>query len=55
MAIRRAVAEADSDEIVLIAGKGHEQGQQFADRTEPFDDAQVVRALLEGGAGASTT
>lgn len=54
-AIRLAVEGAGGDEIVLIAGKGHEQGQQFADRTEPFDDAQVVRALLEGGTGASTT
>ena len=54
-AIRLAVEGAGRDEIVLIAGKGHEQGQQFADRTEPFDDAQVVRALLDGGAGASTT
>ena len=54
-AIRRAVADAGRDEIVLIAGKGHEQGQQFADRTEPFDDAEVVRGLLAGGAGAGTT
>jgi UDP-N-acetylmuramoyl-L-alanyl-D-glutamate--2,6-diaminopimelate ligase len=53
-AIRRAVVDAGPDEIVLVAGKGHERGQQFADRTEPFDDAEVVRGLLDGGTGAGT-
>jgi len=31
---------------VIIAGKGHETGQQFADHTVPFDDREVARALL---------
>ena len=39
-AIHLALAEAKPDDIVLIAGKGHEKEQILADRTIPFDDAQ---------------
>jgi UDP-N-acetylmuramoyl-L-alanyl-D-glutamate--2,6-diaminopimelate ligase len=45
-AISRAVAEAADGDVVLIAGKGHEQGQEFADRTIPFDDREVAREAL---------
>ena len=45
-AIARAVAAADEGDVVVIAGKGHEQGQQFADRTIPFDDREVAREAL---------
>jgi len=31
---------------VVIAGKGHEQGQEYADHTLPFDDRDVVRDEL---------
>ncbi len=31
---------------MLIAGKGHEPGQTFADRTIPFDDREVARDVL---------
>ena len=52
-AIARAVEEAEPGDIVLIAGKGHEQGQQFRDRTVPFDDREVAReALRRLGAAA---
>ena len=48
-AIASAVAEARKDDIVLIAGKGHEQGQiigRGADlRVLPFDDVTVVREV----------
>jgi UDP-N-acetylmuramoyl-L-alanyl-D-glutamate--2,6-diaminopimelate ligase len=42
-AIAEAIRLADADDIILIAGKGHEQGQIIGDRTLPFDDVQVVR------------
>jgi UDP-N-acetylmuramoyl-L-alanyl-D-glutamate--2,6-diaminopimelate ligase len=52
-AIARAVEEAEPGDVVLIAGKGHEQGQQFRDRTVPFDDREVAReALRRLGAAA---
>jgi UDP-N-acetylmuramoyl-L-alanyl-D-glutamate--2,6-diaminopimelate ligase len=45
-AIERAIRAADVGDVVLIAGKGHEQGQEFADRTIPFDDREVARDVL---------
>lgn len=45
-AIRIALAEARAGDIVLLAGKGHEKEQILADRTIPFDDAEVARATL---------
>ncbi|MGQ0668579.1 MAG: UDP-N-acetylmuramoyl-L-alanyl-D-glutamate--2,6-diaminopimelate ligase [Actinomycetota bacterium] len=51
-AIRAAVREARTGDVVVIAGKGHETGQDFADRTVPFDDrdvsAEELRALAKG-------
>jgi UDP-N-acetylmuramoyl-L-alanyl-D-glutamate--2,6-diaminopimelate ligase len=46
-AIARALAEAGSGDTVVIAGKGHEQGQEFAGgRKVPFDDREVAREEL---------
>src|SRR3546814_19806960 len=42
-AIATAIAEAGADDIVLLAGKGHEQGQIVGDRILPFDDVSVAR------------
>ncbi|CAB4872159.1 unannotated protein [freshwater metagenome] len=48
-AIREAVALARPGDVVVIAGKGHEQGQEFAGGvTVPFDDRSVARAALAG-------
>ena len=46
-AIGRAIALAQPRDIVLIAGKGHENYQEFADYTVPFDDIQVARRAIE--------
>jgi UDP-N-acetylmuramoyl-L-alanyl-D-glutamate--2,6-diaminopimelate ligase len=45
-AIRLALAEAREGDVVLLAGKGHEKEQILADRTVPFDDAEVARMVL---------
>ncbi|MDQ3144318.1 MAG: UDP-N-acetylmuramoyl-L-alanyl-D-glutamate--2,6-diaminopimelate ligase [Pseudomonadota bacterium] len=42
-AIGAAMAMADSGDIVLVAGKGHEQGQIVGDQVLPFDDVTVAR------------
>jgi UDP-N-acetylmuramoyl-L-alanyl-D-glutamate--2,6-diaminopimelate ligase len=46
-AIAGAVAKARAGDVVLIAGKGHEDYQILADRTIPFDDREVARAALK--------
>jgi UDP-N-acetylmuramoyl-L-alanyl-D-glutamate--2,6-diaminopimelate ligase len=54
LAIRAALQEAAPGDVVLIAGKGHETGQQFRDRTLPFDDRVVAAEELEAMLGGST-
>jgi UDP-N-acetylmuramoyl-L-alanyl-D-glutamate--2,6-diaminopimelate ligase len=52
-AIALAVEEAGEGDVVVIAGKGHEQGQEFRGHTVPFDDREVARdALRRLGAAA---
>src|SRR5207237_10492099 len=46
-AIDHAIALARPRDIVLIAGKGHENYQEFGDYTIPFDDIQVARRAIE--------
>jgi UDP-N-acetylmuramoyl-L-alanyl-D-glutamate--2,6-diaminopimelate ligase len=46
-AIARAVELARAGDVVVIAGKGAEQGQEFADRTVPFDDRHAAKEALQ--------
>ena len=50
-AIATAIANAEPGDVVVIAGKGHEQGQEFeGGRKIPFDDVTVAREALRGAA-----
>jgi UDP-N-acetylmuramoyl-L-alanyl-D-glutamate--2,6-diaminopimelate ligase len=52
-AISRAIESAGPGDIVVIAGKGHEQGQEFENgRKEPFDDVTEARGALRARLGA---
>jgi UDP-N-acetylmuramoyl-L-alanyl-D-glutamate--2,6-diaminopimelate ligase len=48
-AIRTAIAELRSGDVLLIAGKGHETGQIVGKQVFPFSDHEAVAAALEGG------
>src|SRR5262249_32999242 len=48
-AIAEAVRRAGPGDTVLVAGKGHEQGQEVAGVVHPFDDRTVLRAAIERG------
>jgi UDP-N-acetylmuramoyl-L-alanyl-D-glutamate--2,6-diaminopimelate ligase len=56
IAIQIAVSQARAGDVVVVAGKGHEQGQEVGGVVHPFDDRSVLRAelaALTNGAGAS--
>jgi len=51
-AIKKAILEAETDDIIIIFGKGHETYQEFADRVIDFDDREVAsQALKQRGGG----
>jgi UDP-N-acetylmuramoyl-L-alanyl-D-glutamate--2,6-diaminopimelate ligase len=50
-AIEAAVAAASPEDVVLIAGKGHENYQEIAGRRLPFSDGAAARAALEKRSG----
>jgi UDP-N-acetylmuramoyl-L-alanyl-D-glutamate--2,6-diaminopimelate ligase len=53
-AIALAIESARPGDVVVIAGKGHEQGQEFENgRKEPFDDVTVAREALRARLGAA--
>jgi UDP-N-acetylmuramyl tripeptide synthase len=47
LAIRRAIAEAGTGDVVLLAGKGHEAYQESAGIRTPFSDPEQARTALE--------
>lgn len=52
-AIRTAVGALESGDVLVIAGKGHEQGQIIGDRTLPFDDTEIAREAIRESDGAT--
>ena len=52
-AIAYAVQAADARDVVLIAGKGHEDYQEIAGVKQPFSDVDVARALLAARAAGA--
>lgn len=46
-AIAWAIAQLRKGDVLVIAGKGHEQGQIIGDRVEPFDDVKVAQESIE--------
>jgi UDP-N-acetylmuramoyl-L-alanyl-D-glutamate--2,6-diaminopimelate ligase len=46
-AIQHAVNLLQAGDVLVIAGKGHEQGQIFADHTEPFDDSEEATKAMQ--------
>jgi UDP-N-acetylmuramoyl-L-alanyl-D-glutamate--2,6-diaminopimelate ligase len=52
-AIREAIGAANERDVVLVAGKGHEDYQVYGEERRPFSDQQVVAAALAPGAGGA--
>ncbi len=47
-AIKTAVKNLKKGDVLVIAGKGHEEGQIIGDTIHPFNDAQIVQDVIEG-------
>ena len=47
-AIRAAVEDLGSGDVLVVAGKGHEEGQKIGTALLPFSDHEAVRAAIEG-------
>jgi UDP-N-acetylmuramoyl-L-alanyl-D-glutamate--2,6-diaminopimelate ligase len=54
-AIKKAIEMASTGDVVVVAGKGHEDYQIFADKTIHFDDREVVREILTDGRESSNS
>ena len=48
-AIAQTIAAADVDDLVLVAGKGHEDYQEINGVRQPFSDIEQVKAAMQGG------
>ena len=46
-AIQTAVQKLEAGDVLVVAGKGHEQGQIFKTHTDPFDDVTEVKAAIK--------
>lgn len=46
-AIRKAIKMANTKDIIVLAGKGHEQYQEINGKRYPFDEAQIVNEIIE--------
>lgn len=46
-AIHQTIQSLEEGDVLVIAGKGHEQGQIFADHTDPFDDAEEAQNAIK--------
>ena len=46
-AIEYALQRAGKNDIIFLAGKGHETSQQIGDRKIPFDEREIVRTFLQ--------
>jgi UDP-N-acetylmuramoyl-L-alanyl-D-glutamate--2,6-diaminopimelate ligase len=53
LAIREAIGGANAKDVVLIAGKGHEDYQVYGEERRPFSDQQVVADALANGPGGA--
>ena len=46
-AIKKAIELAEKDDVIVIAGKGHETYQILKDKTIHFDEREVVKEILD--------
>jgi UDP-N-acetylmuramoyl-L-alanyl-D-glutamate--2,6-diaminopimelate ligase len=53
-AIEAAVAMVRPGDVLVVAGKGHEQGQETSGVVVPFDDRVVLRKAIEAQLGAAS-
>jgi UDP-N-acetylmuramoyl-L-alanyl-D-glutamate--2,6-diaminopimelate ligase len=54
-AIVQAISGADAEDVLLVAGKGHEDYQEIAGERLPFSDRQLVKELLAAAARQAGT
>jgi len=52
-AIAAAIERLEHGDVLIVAGKGHEQGQIVGDEVIPFDDSEVVRTVASGATGGT--
>ena len=46
-AIKRAIQMANKQDIIVLAGKGHEQYQEINNKRYPFDESAIVNEIIE--------